>query len=88
MQYSTEFRGREQEIVDLFAATFTASDGMAEGELTGGLVRKLMCGTPRKDIHLFTTWDNGLLVAGAVLGNVPVDVELFGMKGGVALPEP
>ncbi len=67
MQYLTEFRGREQEIVDLFAATFTASDGMAEGELTGGLVRKLMCGTPRKDIHLFTTWDNGLLVAGAVL---------------------
>ena len=33
-------------------------------------------------------WGAELCLLAAPRGNVPVDVELFGMKGGVALPEP
>jgi predicted N-acetyltransferase YhbS len=58
--------GREREIVDLFAATFTASEGAAEGALIGSLVRDLLDRTPPDDIRVFTASEEGAL-AGAVI---------------------
>ncbi|TVR80093.1 MAG: GNAT family N-acetyltransferase [Rhodospirillales bacterium] len=66
MELSTGFIGREQAIIDLFTATFTASEGAEEGALIGGLVRNEMADTAPEDIRVFTAWDNGTLIGGAV----------------------
>lgn len=58
--------GREREIVDLFATTFTASEGAEEGALIGSLARDLLDRTPPGDIRVFTASENGAL-AGAVI---------------------
>ena len=50
--------GAEEQIVDLFAAAFTASEGADEGDLIGNLVGKLLSSTPQKDIYLFTALDH------------------------------
>ena len=53
MKLTTGFFGREQALIDLFAATFTASEGADEGALIGDLVRDLFAQTPEKDIRVF-----------------------------------
>ncbi|RDC74518.1 N-acetyltransferase [Rhodovulum sp. 12E13] len=58
--------GREREIVDLFATTFTASEGAEEGALIGRLVRDLLDRTPPDELRVFTASDEGAL-AGAVI---------------------
>ncbi|MAS08428.1 MAG: GNAT family N-acetyltransferase [Ahrensia sp.] len=66
MNFSTDYRNREQDIADLFAATFTASEGAQEGELIGTLARRLMEETTAQDIHVFTASDDDVLV-GAII---------------------
>lgn len=62
---TTGFAGREQSIIDLFAATFTASEGADEGALIGGLVGDLLADTTSADIRVFCAEDDGQVV-GAV----------------------
>jgi putative acetyltransferase len=57
---------REQAIVNLFEATFTASEGADEGVLIGGLVRNLLATTPADDIRVFRAEDAGHLVGAVV----------------------
>jgi predicted N-acetyltransferase YhbS len=66
MECSEVYRGREEEIIDLFTATFTASEGTEEGALIGGLVRDLMARTPERDLRVVVAEEDGGLV-GAVL---------------------
>ncbi len=66
MDISEGFAGREAEIAALFARTFAASEGEAEGALIGGLVRDMMAGTAAEDIHVFTAAEGGALL-GAVI---------------------
>ena len=47
-------------------ATFTASEGAAEGALIGELVRKQLAETPPGDIHVFTADEGGTLVGACV----------------------
>jgi putative acetyltransferase len=58
--------GRKQAIIDLVAATFTASEGAEEGALVGGLVRDLLAETPEADIRVFCAEDEGQVVGVAV----------------------
>lgn len=66
MQFSTEVNGRERDLIDLFTATFAASEGAEEGALIGGLVRDQLAGTAPDDIRVFLAEANGALIAGAV----------------------
>jgi predicted N-acetyltransferase YhbS len=66
MIFSDAISGREQEITDLFTATFTASEGVEEGALISGLVRDQMEGTAPDDIRVFTAWETGTLIGCAV----------------------
>ena len=59
MEFSTGFKGREQEIIEVFSAVFTASEGAEEGALIGGLVRRLLGGTAEEDLFVFTAEDAG-----------------------------
>jgi predicted N-acetyltransferase YhbS len=64
MEFLTGYAGREAEIIDLFTATFTASEGEAEGALIGALVRNLLSGTAQRDLFVFTAEEDGTLVGG------------------------
>ncbi|MCR9176514.1 MAG: N-acetyltransferase [Alphaproteobacteria bacterium] len=66
MKITTGFAGRAQAIIDLCAATFTASEGAEEGGRIGGLVRDLLADTPAAEIRVFCAEDQGQVVAAAV----------------------
>ncbi|MEM1395825.1 MAG: N-acetyltransferase [Pseudomonadota bacterium] len=66
MTFSNQFKGQERAIIDLFAATFTDSEGEEEGAIIGNLVENLLNKTAQGDIHVFTAEDNGELIGGAI----------------------
>jgi putative acetyltransferase len=51
-------------IAELFASTFTASEGVEEGALIGDLARRLMADTPAEDLRVVTAWEDGALAGG------------------------
>lgn len=70
MEFKTGHKGREAEIVDLFTATFTASEGEEEGTLIGELVRNLLDSTDEKDLVVFTAEDDGTIIGGIVFSRL------------------
>jgi len=70
MEFCTEHKRREAEIVDLFTATFTASDGEEAGALIEALVRNLLGGTAAKDLFVFTAEENGAIIGGIVFSRL------------------
>jgi predicted N-acetyltransferase YhbS len=66
MDFSTGFKGGEEAIIDLFIATFTASEGADEGALIGELVRNMLGTTADDDLFVFTAAEAGAIV-GAIL---------------------
>ena len=66
MNISCNPKGREQGLVDLFKATFTASEGAEEGTLIAGLVHRQLVETPAQDIHVFMAEEDGLLLGACV----------------------
>jgi len=70
MEFSAEYRGREAQIIDLFTATFTASEGEEEGALIGELVRNLLGGTAPEDLFVFTAAEDGTIVGGIVFSRL------------------
>ena len=70
MEFSTGYKGREAEIIDLFTATFTASEGEEEGALIGELVRDLLGGTAANDLFVFTAEEDGAIIGGIVFSRL------------------
>ena len=70
MEFLTGYEGREAEIVDLFTATFAASEGEEEGVLIGELVRDLLGGTAEKDLLVFTVEEHGAIIGGIVFSRL------------------
>lgn len=70
MEFSTGPKGREEDIIALFTATFAASEGMEEGALIGELVRNLLAGTAENDRFVFTAEDNGTIVGGILFSRL------------------
>ena len=66
MRFSTGPKGREAEIIDLFTATFTASEDSQEGALIGDLVRSLLTGTAEQDLFVFTAEHDGTIIGGVL----------------------
>lgn len=66
MEFSTTTAGKEDTIVDLFTATFTASEGPDEGAAVGGLVARQLAEAVPGDIRVFTAWADGRPIGGAV----------------------
>lgn len=66
MQYLNSPAGRDEEIIGLFSAAFTASEGADEGALIGRLVRDLLSGTAPEDIFVFLAEDRGTLIGGVI----------------------
>jgi predicted N-acetyltransferase YhbS len=68
--FSTGFQGRERAIVDLFIATFAASEGAEEGALIGDLARNLLRRTPDDDLFVFTAEEAGEVVGAIVFSRL------------------
>ena len=66
MEFSTGPNGREEEIIDLFTATFTASEGSKEGALIGDLARSLLSSTAEQDLFVFTAEQDGAIIGGVL----------------------
>lgn len=66
MAFSTGTNGREQEIADLFTATFTASEGTEEGALIGALAKNLLSGAAERDLFVFTAEEDGAIIGGVL----------------------
>jgi putative acetyltransferase len=64
MGYSTDYMTHAKAIEELFASTFTASEGAEEGALIGALARHLITETPAGDLRVFTAWQGGALLGG------------------------
>jgi putative acetyltransferase len=73
MEVSRGFKGRELEIVDLFTATFTASEGADEGTLIGNLVHELLDTTAERDLFVFTAEEAGTIVGAIVFSRLTYD---------------
>jgi predicted N-acetyltransferase YhbS len=53
MNFTTQYVDRQQEVIDLFATTFTASEGAAEGTLIGSMVTTMLSKTAEEDLFAF-----------------------------------
>jgi putative acetyltransferase len=73
MKYSTEYKERRQEIIDLFSATFTASEGVEEGALIGDLVSNMLGGTVQDDLFVFTAEEDGVIVGSIAFSRLSYD---------------
>ena len=70
MDFSNKTVGVEEQIIDLFATTFAASESAEEGALIGNLVAKLLSKTPQGDIYVFTAHDDGEILGGAIFSRL------------------
>lgn len=66
MELLTGHPGREAAIIDLFTATFTASEGEAEGVLIGELARNLLGGTAAQDLFVFSAQEEGMIIGSVI----------------------
>ena len=75
MQFSTAFNGRAHEIIELFKATFSRSEGVEEGTLIGDLVRRQLSDTPEDDIRVITVEEDGGLIGACVFSRLTYEQE-------------
>ncbi|AHK78607.1 acetyltransferase [Ectothiorhodospira haloalkaliphila] len=73
MKFSQAFKGQEQDIIDLFHATFARAEGAEEGALIGNLVRHQMAGTAEPDLHVFLAERDRAIVGGAIFSRLTYD---------------
>lgn len=66
MEFETDVRGREREIVALFEDTFTASEGAEEGALIGAFVQRLLRETPAQEMRVFIGVEAGKMIGAAI----------------------
>jgi predicted N-acetyltransferase YhbS len=65
--------GREQQIIDLCAATFTHSESAEEGERIGRLVRNLLGTTPEDDVFVCCAQEGPALLGCTVFSRLSYD---------------
>ncbi|NEX15815.1 MAG: GNAT family N-acetyltransferase [Halochromatium sp.] len=70
MQFSTNTQDREKAIIELFRATFTASEGAEEGALIGDLVKNLLASTAEQDRFVFIAEEKGAIIGGILFSRL------------------
>lgn len=73
MEFTSDHRNRADDIIDLFAATFTASEGADEGALIGTLARNLIATTPDPDLFVFCALDGAKLTGSIMFSRLTYD---------------
>ena len=70
MNYSSGYKGREDEIISFFNVTFSASEGPDEGKTIGTLVRNLFETTKDNDLLVVSAWQKKELVGAIVFSRL------------------
>ncbi|MEN7551773.1 N-acetyltransferase [Rapidithrix thailandica] len=70
MQNSIYKGDRNSEIIQLFAQTFTDSEGEKEGNAIGALVKKLLEITPKEDMRIFITTKGKEIIGGVIFSRM------------------
>lgn len=70
VEYSASIRGRTQQIIELFIAAFTASEGAEEGALIGAFVRQMLHSTPERDLFVLIAEDGGEVVGSVIFSRL------------------
>ncbi|MBK5938424.1 GNAT family N-acetyltransferase [Halochromatium roseum] len=70
MPFSTDTQGREDVIIELFRATFTASEGAEEGALIGSLVHNLLASTAQQDRFVVIAEEEGAIIGGILFSRL------------------
>ena len=70
MIFSSDYKGKEDEIIDLYIATFSDSEGSDEGKLIGGLVKSLLETTKENDLFIFLSWNEKELVGSIIFSRL------------------
>jgi predicted N-acetyltransferase YhbS len=73
VKYSAGIRSREGQIINLFIAAFTASNGAEEGALMGDFVRRMLHGTAERDLFVFIAEDAGEIVGSVIFSRLIYD---------------
>lgn len=73
MEMSKGFKGQEEEIIDLLAATFAASEGAEEGALIRDLTRNLLATTADADIQVYTAREKRSLIGAIIFSRLTYD---------------
>jgi predicted N-acetyltransferase YhbS len=66
MKFLVNPKSREHQLVSLFSSTFTNSEGSAEGQVIGGLVKDLLSQTALEDIYVIAADKDGILLASCI----------------------
>lgn len=75
MEFQSGAKGREQALIDLFEAAFTASEGADEGALIADLVRALLNMTPVGQLFVFAAVDHGEIIGSALFSRLAYDAD-------------
>ncbi|MBK1621459.1 GNAT family N-acetyltransferase [Lamprobacter modestohalophilus] len=70
MPFSTDPQGCEEAIIELFRATFTASEGAEEGDLIGDLVHNLLASTAQQDRFVFIAEEDDAIIGGILFSRL------------------
>ena len=73
MEIVSGHKGRTEEITDLFAASFTASEGADEGQTIAALVRALLTTVKEEDLFVFSVLEGGAVVASILFTRMRYD---------------
>lgn len=73
MEISTEHKMRSDAIIDLFAATFAASEGEEEGQLIGQLAKDMLMTVDEADIFVFSAVENDAVVGAIIFTRMSYD---------------
>ncbi|MEO3478237.1 N-acetyltransferase [Phaeobacter sp. CAU 1743] len=73
MEFVSGHKGRTAEITDLFAASFTASEGADEGQTIAALVRALLTTVEEEDLFVFSVLEGGAVVASILFTRMRYD---------------
>lgn len=73
MEFVSGHKGRTEEITNLFAASFTASEGAAEGQTIAALVRGLLTTVAEEDLFAFSALQGGVVVASILFTRMRYD---------------
>jgi len=70
LDFRSGYEEREQDLVDLFTETFTASEGADEGRAIGDFVRDLIETTPTHDLFVWSAYQGDILVGSIFLSRI------------------
>jgi len=73
MQFTTNYKDKPQDIIAMFAETFTQSEGADAGQLIKGLVSDMLASLTADDMRVFSAVEDGTLLGSIIFTRLTYD---------------